>query len=116
MLLETLLAIFSPDKTQSVLDCCFFGTTTNGNLEGIGNVDPNLEIHKCLLNDTFTPAQFPTERKMSIVIELLQNKELEKIRGDYFVHLLNILLISCQVKDNTEGKNAKFEPSFFILP
>ena len=53
---------------------------------------------------------------MSIVIELLQNKELEKIRGDYFVHLLNILLISCQVKDNTEGKNAKFEPSFFVLP
>ena len=101
MLLETLLAIFSPDKTQGVLDCCVFGTTTNGNLEGIGNVDPNLEIHKCLLNDTFTPAQFPTEGKVSIVIELLQNKELEKIRRDYFVQLLNILLISCQVKDNT---------------
>ena len=101
MLLETLLAKFLPDKTQSVLDCCFFGTATNGNLEGIGNVDSNLEIHICLHNDTFTPAQFPTERKVSIVIELLQNKELEKIRGDYLFHLLNMLLISCQVKDNT---------------
>lgn len=109
-LLETLLSKFSPDKTQRILDRCVLGTTANGNLEGTGNVDPNLEIHVCFLNDTFTPAQFPTERKVSIVIELFQNKELEKIRGDYFVHLLNTLLIFCQEKDNTEGKKAKFKP------